>query len=89
MKADRPLSDMSLLAVLKRLGRTDITTHGMRAAFKTWASDATEFPRELIEASLAHIVGDRAEQAYQRGSGGASWRLMDAWGRVRAARRQA
>ena len=80
MKADRPLSDMSLLAVLKRLGRTDITTHGMRAAFKTWASDATEFPRELIEASLAHIVGDRAEQAYQRGS----WlerrrRLMDAW----------
>jgi integrase len=81
MKPDRPLSDMSLLAVLKRVGRADITTHGFRATFKTWASDRTEEPREIIESSLAHIVGDRAEQAYQRGS----WferrrRLMQAWG---------
>ena len=80
MKADRPLSDMALLAVLKRLGRTDITTHGFRATFKTWASDATEFSREIIEASLAHVVGDRAEQAYMRGSWLERRRgLMTAW----------
>ncbi len=82
MKPERPLSDMSLLAVLKRIGRADITPHGFRATFKTWASDKTEEPREVIEASLAHVVGDRAEQAYQRGT----WlerrrKLMDAWGR--------
>ena len=41
----------------------------MRAAFKTWASDATEFPRELIEASLAHIVGDRADKPTSAAAG--------------------
>lgn len=81
MRADRPLSDMSLLAVLKRIGRADITTHGFRASFKTWASDETDHAREVIEAALAHSVGDRAEQTYQRGS----WlerrrRLMQQWG---------
>jgi integrase len=80
MNPNRPLSDMSILAVLKRIGRTDITTHGMRATFKTWASDRTEHAREVIEASLSHVVGDKAEQAYQRGS----WferrrKLMDEW----------
>lgn len=83
MRPDRPLSDMSLLAVLKRIGRTDITTHGFRATFKTWASDQTDYAREVIEAALAHVVGDRAEQAYQRGS----WlerrrKLMEQWGEV-------
>jgi integrase len=81
MRPDRPLSDMSLLAVLKRIGRADITTHGFRASFKTWASDETDHAREVIEAALAHSVGDRAEQTYQRGS----WlerrrRLMQQWG---------
>jgi integrase len=86
MRSDRPLSDMSLLAVLKRLGRADITSHRFRATFKTWASDATEHAREIIEASLAHAVGDRAEQAYQRGSWfGRRRDLMDAWGRFCAA----
>jgi integrase len=80
IKPDKPLSDMSLLAVLKRIGRADITTHGFRACFKTWASDKTDHPREVIEAALAHTVGDKAEQAYQRGS----WlerrrKLMDEW----------
>jgi len=80
MRSDRPLSDMSLLAVLKRIGRPDTTTHGMRATFKTWASDATDQPREVIEAALAHVVGDRAEQAYQRGSWfGRRRKLMEDW----------
>jgi integrase len=67
MRAGQPLSDMSLTAVLRRMGRGEFTAHGFRASFKTWASDETTHARELIEASLAHAVGDRAEQTYQRG----------------------
>jgi len=56
MKVDQPLSDMALTAVLRRLGRGDITAHGMRRSFRDWAGDATEFPRELCEAALAHCA---------------------------------
>jgi integrase len=63
----RQLSDMTMTGMLRRFG-TEITAHGFRATFKTWASDKTEHSREVIEASLAHVIGDRAEQAYQRGS---------------------
>ncbi len=66
-KVGRPLSATALLEVLARQER-DATLHGMRAAFRTWAAEATEFPRELAEVSLAHRVGDETEQAYQRSS---------------------
>ena len=58
MRANQPLSDMALTAVLRRMGR-GVTAHGMRATFKTWASDETTHAREVIEASLAHSIGDR------------------------------
>ena len=38
----------------------------MRAAFKTWATEQTDFPRELVEMALAHAVGTDVERAYQR-----------------------
>ena len=63
----QPLSDMTLTLLLRRMGRS-VTAHGMRATFKTWASDKTAHPIEVIELSLAHAVGGRAEQAYQRGT---------------------
>jgi integrase len=63
----KPLSDMSLLMALRRMGRGDLTTHGFRATFKTWASERTNFPREVVEAALAHVVSDKTEAAYQRG----------------------
>jgi integrase len=69
IRAGQPLSDMSLTAVLRRMGRGAFTAHGFRASFKTWTSDETNHARELIEASLAHAVGDRAERTYQRGFG--------------------
>src|SRR5258707_3354078 len=52
-KANRRLSDMALGMVLRRMGRDDITVHGFRATFKTWGSNETHFPRELIEEALA------------------------------------
>jgi integrase len=60
---------MSLIALrllLKQMGRPDITPHGMRSTFRDWAGNETHFPRELAEAALGHIVGDKAEQAYRR-----------------------
>ncbi len=61
------------------MGRDEVA-HGFRASFKTWASERTNFPRELIEAALAHVIGDAAERAYSRGDMLARRRqLMEAW----------
>lgn len=76
------LSDMSLKAVLKRLGHGSITSHGFRSSFRDWAGDATSFPRDLAEAALAHAVGDQTERAYRRGDALARRReMMEAWSR--------
>ncbi len=66
-KQDRPLSDMSLTAVLKRMGRGDLTAHGFRSSFRDWASELTSYPHDMCEMALAHAVGDAVEAAYRRG----------------------
>ena len=43
-----------------------VTVHGFRSTFRDWAGDGTSHPREVIEAALAHVVGDRTEAAYRR-----------------------
>jgi len=76
----RPLSNMAMLTLLKRMKRTDITPHGFRSTFRDWAAEQTNFPRELCEMALAHTVGSDTEQAYQRGDLlEKRARLMDAW----------
>jgi len=30
------------------------------------AGDVSNFPREVAETALAHVIGDKAEQAYRR-----------------------
>ncbi|EAM8616017.1 DUF4102 domain-containing protein [Salmonella enterica] len=62
------LSDMSLTAVLKRMGRADLTQHGFRSTFREWAGETTSYPREVIEHALAHQLADKVEAAYQRGT---------------------
>ncbi len=75
----RPLSDMTLTAVLRRMN-VDATAHGFRSSFRDWAGDQTAFQREIIEAALAHVIGDKAEQAYRRGDALEKRRaLMAAW----------
>jgi integrase len=66
-KNGRPLSNMAFLMLLRRMGRDDLTAHGFRASFKTWASERTSIPNEIVEAALAHVVGSKVEQAYRRG----------------------
>jgi integrase len=63
----RPLSDVAMLDMLARMGRADLTVHGFRSTFRTWSAERTNFPHDAIEMSLAHIVGDETERAYQRG----------------------
>jgi integrase len=65
-RAGRPMSNMSLLMLLRRMGRGELTTHGFRSTFRTWAAERTAFPREIAEMALGHIVGDAVERAYQR-----------------------
>jgi integrase len=74
--------NMVLVTLLQRMGHDGLTAHGFRASFKTWASERTNFPRELIEAALAHVIGDQAEQAYARGDMMDRRReLMEHWAR--------
>jgi integrase len=63
------LSDMSLTAVLRRMGRDDVTVHGFRSTFRDWCAEcaANEFSREVCEHALAHQLPDKVEAAYQRG----------------------
>ena len=74
------LSDMSLLAILKRMGHSGLTQHGFRSTFREWAGETTDYQREVIEHALAHQLADKDEAAYQRGT---LWpkrvALMDDW----------
>ena len=76
----KPLAAMTLTAVLKRMGRADLTAHGFRSTFRDWAGESTAHPREVIEAALAHRLKDKAEAAYARGDLSAKRRrLMEDW----------
>jgi integrase len=56
------------------------TAHGFRSTFRDWAGDCTNFPREVIEAALAHVVDSETERAYRRGDALEKRRkLMEAW----------
>jgi integrase len=75
------LGPSTLQKVIARLGRKgEITAHGFRATFRTWASEKTTVQREVAEAALGHVIGDRVEASYQRGDLFEKRRkLMDAW----------
>jgi integrase len=75
----RPLSPMGFEMLLRRIN-SPYTTHGFRSSFRDWAGNETHFPRELAEHALAHVLGDKAEQAYRRSDALQRRReLMDAW----------
>ncbi len=62
------LSNMAMLNLMNRqLKRPDLTVHGFRSTFRDWVAEQTNYQRELAEAALAHILGDKTEAAYQRG----------------------
>jgi integrase len=63
----KPLSNMAMIMLLRRMGHGDLTVHGFRSTFRDWAAEATNHPREIAEKALAHVVGDETERSYQRG----------------------
>lgn len=76
----KPLSNMAMSMLLKRMGKTEITVHGFRSTFRDWASEQTSFPHETCEHALAHRISDKAEAAYRRGDQFEKRRkLMEAW----------
>ncbi|WP_236020712.1 tyrosine-type recombinase/integrase [Devosia sediminis] len=75
----RPLSDMSITAVLRRL-KVDVHVHGFRSTFRDWVAETTNHPGEVAEAALSHAVGDATERAYRRGDALEKRRsLMEDW----------
>ena len=58
---------MAMLQLLQKRMGLAITAHGFRSAFKDWAREHTNFPREVSEAALAHTLESDVEAAYARG----------------------
>ncbi|WP_436398693.1 tyrosine-type recombinase/integrase [Roseobacter sp. S98] len=65
-KRHQPLSNMSMLMLLRRMKIDGVTVHGFRSTFRDWAAEEAEAPREVAEMSLAHKVGSDVERAYAR-----------------------
>jgi len=79
MRTGKHLSSMALAMVLRRM-EVHCTVHGFRSAFRDWAGERTDVPREIAEAALAHAVGDATERAYRRGDALEKRRgLMKTW----------
>lgn len=81
-KRHRPLSNMSMLMLLRRMGRDQFTVHGFRSTFRDWASEVVGAPREVAEAALSHQFGTDVERAYARSDLLERRRdLIEAWSR--------
>jgi integrase len=61
------LSDRTLMRTVDAAGGNGATVHGFRSTFRDWCAEATNYPRELAEAALAHALHDKVEASYQRG----------------------
>lgn len=79
LKLKTHISNMAMLQLMRRMKYTAVP-HGMRSSFRDWAADMTDYPRELAEAALAHVVADKTEAAYLRSNRLDRRRaMMDAW----------
>jgi integrase len=77
-----PMSNMTMLMLLRRMKRDDLTAHGFRSTFSDWAAERTAYSREVVEMALAHAIENKVEAAYRRGDLFEKRRqLMDAWAR--------
>lgn len=79
-RRDKPLSNMAMEMMLRRMKIENATVHGFRSSFRDWAGNETGFAREVVETALAHVIGDKAEQAYRRSDALEKRRaLMETW----------
>ncbi len=63
-----PLSDASLVNALRRMGYTkdELVAHSFRGIFSTIAHEKSKFDHHVIEKQLAHSIGNKVSQAYNR-----------------------
>jgi integrase len=76
------ISDTAIRDALRDMGyaHDDGTIHGFRSSFRDWAAERTNFANHVVEAALAHEIGNDVEAAYRRGELLAKRRqLMEAW----------
>jgi len=83
-KRGNALSDVGMSKALHvAAGTKGVTVHGMRSTFRDWAAEETDYPRDVAEMALAHVIGDKVEAAYRRGDLFEKRRqMMDEWSRV-------
>ena len=62
----KPISDMTMLKVLRDMKFTRVTVHGFRSSFTDWVAECTETPKEIAEKALAHRIPNAVEAAYRR-----------------------
>ena len=87
-KPGQPINRTRLLEFLPKIN-ADVTVHGFRSTFRDWAGDRTTFDRDVIEAALAHTIGDKTEASYRRGNALEKRRLlMQQWADVCAGKVQ-
>jgi integrase len=76
----KPLFNTALIRLLRRMDRDGLTVHGFRSTFRDWATECTNFANHVVEAALAHTIGDKVEAVYRRGDlFEKRSRLMEAW----------
>lgn len=81
----QPLSDTVFNALMLRMKREGITTHGFRSTFRDWCSESAHADREVAEAALSHNTGNKVERANARSDLFDRRRsLMEAWARYAA-----
>jgi integrase len=86
-RTGKPLSNMAMLVLLRRMNRSDLTVHGFRSTFRDWAAEQTNFPSEVAEMALSHAISGKVEAAYRRGDLlDKRRRLMEAWASYAAAK---
>ncbi|WP_213500826.1 tyrosine-type recombinase/integrase [Novosphingobium decolorationis] len=76
----KPLSNMAMRMLLRRMDIENVSVHGFRSSFRDWCGECTDVPRDIAEMALAHEVGSEVERAYRRGDALEKRRkLMQRW----------
>lgn len=65
-RPNRPLSNMSMAMIIRRMKIEGATVHGFRSAFKDYCSDKLNYADDVSEFALAHGIPDSTKAAYRR-----------------------
>lgn len=61
----KPISDTTMLKVIRDMKIDTVTFHGFRRSVNDWAAECTQDPKEIVDKALAHRVPNAVEAAYR------------------------